>query len=883
MKRFKVLLCCLILAASLSTGYVFAEEPVIPGSPWSTEGEVVSATNVGGKYYMNAPEAFYLGSETLSGDYTVSTTLVGSEDRLAETDRYDAGILAWYFDQDNWISLSVSWWNGFATGKVVDVLTVICENGNLVYKDHYFDNSAYAGFKVFQKGPTEEIELSVSRAYDAQNGFDVFSFYVEDELIYVENIGFSAGSAMRGADVKTGFVCSAANTVFSFSKIKIQYPGIDGQPVEYAPIAGVEGTKAAGNWSFTDGKFSVAAAESSPRNHVILKNEYAAQNYKLEVTAELSEVREGSEVLISGFYLSSNQFLFFYLRKGGDGWTAVAKGILGSAPMEESAAVEVSDPIVLTVQKIGATMEFSLGGSRLFFLENEALAVGTDVLFGAGQVNATFAAELSELAYKAYDFYQQTVDGVNYWISAKDMLSVEIGEGSLTILSEAERETIVLWEANTSGKVEFSSEFSGTATEFGQYIYYADQNHYVAVIIGEGKAVLKSVVGGVENFSEVGLSGEVTSLRSTMNGYEFNVSAGETVLFDKVRIEGIDLSSQFQVGLFAKGGELAATGIDIKGFVPFEDQIVGEYILRGDSYETWQLVGEKLVGSLVNGTTWNQTLAFRSLGKTPSEGYNVGAAIQVTQQTGTEWKAGLLPWYVDAGNFVYVWLSQWSGASPTITMICYLDGQVCGEGFRETPVFFNLTDVNELEISVSGDEVRVYLNQNFAPVAVTTFEGLGSKSETATFMGFNIFNVTSEFSKIAISDGERIFANTIPPEISMVGSIPESGTVGTKIVIPIFMAEGATGEAATEVTVTLGGERIELTKNSFTPASEGSYVVTVVATDLWGVTSTQEFHILVQAAEEPARGCGCGSSVGAASGYGVIFLGAVLAIRKKKQ
>jgi hypothetical protein len=215
---------------------------------------------------------------------------------------------------------------------------------------------------------------------------------------------------------------------------------------------------------------------------------------------------------------------------------------------------------------------------------------------------------------------------------------------------------------------------------------------------------------------------------------------------------------------------------------------------------------------------------------------------------------------------------------------------VCAPEWRETPVTCNIEDLNYLEIGIKGDEVSVYLNKGFAPAYRVNFEGLGSVEATAPFLAFNIFNVSAEFSELAISDGERIFKNEIAPSVSMIGDKVTTATVGKKVSIPVVVASSAieTGSAQVTIKVTFNGEEITLEKNSFIPQTAGEYVVTITATDDWSLTTTEVYTITVTEAQDGDSNVddgktGCTSSMGVSSTLMLAVFGiATVALKKRR-
>lgn len=879
-KIWTFLLAALFTLGLLSgLGGVFAEET----SSWSTDTETgkIKVANEATKFYLNSASAFYpIGS--VSGDYTVTTKIKGDKS-IADTtsDRYDVGVLAWYLDQNNWVSFSAAWWAGFSESKVTSMLITVADNGALAYHDHFFDNPTYNTAAVYQKYSNDETELSVKKAYDAENNYDVYTFFAEGEELYSLNIGVSAKH--RAAAAKTGYVGSCTDAGFIFDDIKLMVPGPDGGDADYQSVTGdPEGVKGVGGWTYAEEKYSVTATGNAVQNHIILPNQFSALNYSLTVTAALSEVTADTELMVSGWYIGQSDQIMFSLKNSAEGYKFVLEGkVKGVAVTPQEAACTPGANVEMSVQKIGNTLTFLNGEDTVFTLKNDAFSDGTNCLIGVGNAKAVIGAAIEEIAYNAYDFYRTSINDVSYRVSAKDMESFTVTDGTYELLAEEDTYSVVIWDSNTSGKLDYKAEFSGAATNYGLYLYYADADNNIALIVSEDNIQLKTIMEGQETNENFASSGLASSLSLSLLGKAVSAKVGETPIFTDKVIDGIDIVSKFEIGFFAKGGTLTVSDLVTEGFTPFSDKAEGDYILRGDSYSTWRTEEGKLIGDLTNGTTWNQTLAFRANDKLPSAGYYVGTTMQVTQKTGTEWKAGVLPYYADGGNFVYVWISQWAEQGVTILMHSFLNGEISGETWRETAVTCDITALNYLEIKVSGDTVSVYLNKSFSPVAVASFSGLGEKTG-ANFMGFNIYQVSAEFSNVTISDS-RIFKNTEKPTISVIGTTPTTGMVGTEIKLPVYTGSTSSADGAVEIEVEVyyGEEKITLQKNAFTPTKAGEYKIVVTATDEWGNTENESFTVNVAAKAADEKGCkGCKSSASAV--FLMLAAVAVAAFKKKR-
>lgn len=853
------------------------EGDATPQSAWSYDSSTgkTTAINSNGMWYANVADGMYLADgKTATGDYTISTTFVGTAG-ITSAARHDVGLFAYYHDANNWISFSVSWWNGFSDGKVTDLLIAECNGGVLSYYDHYFDNPTYNYGDItasYNKVQTDSITLSVSKEYDVENKYDVYTFYVDGNEFVSKNFGLSASASVKNDSSKFGYVCFASDSTFTFDEITVSSPGPDGSPVSYADVTGApEGTKGVGSWAYNSGAYSTTATDTGVyQNHVIAANSLKSGNYKVGYSVELSNVNENSQVLLSGWYAGKNDKMLYIVKKTANGYTVEQNGVLSGSAIEngEAKAITANDNVInLTIEKSGWKVTLKQDDNVLFTYTSDALDAGTDILFGAGNVTATITPTVTELPYVAYDFYKTTISNVEYTVSAKDKQSVKVTDTGITMNAEADNVTRIIYASGTSGYIDLSATFAG-ATTYGMYVYYMNEQNNVLVEVNGANVALIVTASGTKTTENFTATDAVSTLTAKLRGKDLSVYSGDTAIFENKEVASIDIVNTFKIGFTAKDGNATVSNINKVGFVANTDRIDGDYILKGPSYSTWQLEGETLKGDCTNGTAWTATNAYKQIDKMPIEGgYSIGFAAQVVGKANTEWKYGVIPFCVGA-DFIMVWISQQADAGVEIVATGWFNGAAWGETFRYVGVSLNITELNLVEVRVEGDTVSVYLNKSYAPAFSTTFEGLSAierkdseGKDKASYMGFNIFNTSTNFSQITYQNNldSRIFADTEAPDVQTIGTMPTTAKVGEEVRLATFISSDSS--ATVTVECTLNGENVKIEKNRFTADKAGEYVVKVTATDLWGNSDTQEYKITVTESKKS----GCGGAVLASS------------------
>ena len=313
------------------------------------------------------------------------------------------------------------------------------------------------------------------------------------------------------------------------------------------------------------------------------------------------------------------------------------------------------------------------------------------------------------------------------------------------------------------------------------------------------------------------------------------------------------------VGAFATGN----TTLTIEGFIvdgSFHANDVREqdgWSVRGPRPDTWTVDAQDGVAdisvAMEGGTSiWN-THAWTQASYAPSEGYIVSAQVQVSAKDGAEIKYGLIP-YINGGDVVYVWISQWTGAAAMICLNGTINGAAVfsGNGFMETAITIDMEAVNTLEVEILPDgSLNVYLNKSLSPTVATKIEGLAGKPVGS--YGISAQNVDATFTDVQIGK-ERAYSVVNEVIINLPANFPTTGVVGQKVnlgVITASLAGDGIGTAPTPaITVTdPDNEPVELSGVIFTPEKAGEYTVTIIATDSWGNSATQTKTIVVTAAD----------------------------------
>lgn len=554
------------------------------------------------------------------------------------------------------------------------------------------------------------------------------------------------------------------------------------------------------------------------------------------------------------------------------------------------------EPITVTVEKkynsatnmdaytttVSGTLTDGTPAELTLATDEFSMSVGFGGKIGLYSFNATtevtnFTAEYAgavEYDYEPYTWFTRS----SFHVSAPSLYAVTFANNDADITMQAQETGITRFWISTSAKnvyedITVSADFTLSAEgSYGMYLNYGSDTDNVRLEAGANGLELIATQGGNEQTwtytASLTLTGEhaiaatrkadgTVSVKLDGSAVSFTPAEGEAVA--SVLIEQLADLDVLNVGAFATGN----TTLTIEGFIvdgSFHANDVREqdgWSVRGPRPDTWTVDAQDGVAdisvAMEGGTSiWN-THAWTQTSYAPPEGYIVSAQVQVSAKDGAEIKYGLIP-YINGGDVVYVWISQWTGAAAMICLNGTINGAAVfsGNGFMETAITIDMEAVNTLEVEILPDgSLNVYLNKSLSPTVATKIEGLAGKPVGS--YGISAQNVDATFTDVQIGK-ERAYSVVNEVIINLPANFPTTGVVGQKVnlgVITASLAGDGIGTAPTPaITVTdPDNEPVELSGVIFTPEKAGEYTVTIIATDSWGNSATQTKTIVVTAAD----------------------------------
>ncbi len=625
----------------------------------------------------------------------------------------------------------------------------------------------------------------------------------------------------------------------------------------------------------------------------------------------------GGTAGLVAWYEDENNYILAVCGNGKYGFTGKLLGM----PIAQSAQADLSEAVTkITVYKRGSALELLVNdmaeGDGVRFEDTLLQAAASYGLCASGAATFDELTIDDAIDYKPYSWYMTELNDRETFVSAAAMGGVAYDEDGGAYVFRAdgvtdERDTSVYWATDYYDKAEISAVFTGVEqnTEYGLYGWLQDQSKYVLAKVTPGGVVIISTFGESPETKDFALpadfdyAGEHTLAVAVVND-KITVTLDGVAVAQNVAVSGIDHDKKARLGIAVSHTAVNAV-VTESGYTSFTPVVDGGWTMQGNRYNSWTVEEDGTVnGSLVGGTVFLRTLALKD-NVDGKKDYFMSANVKITEHTGAEWKAGFAPYYVDGDNYVFVWFTRWADGSPKIGVTAKLNGAVLPPEWRETDFSYGFFETNALEVSIEGNKLSVYVNKQFLPVVSYELDGLSERVMTGAKSALYVNNVSATFGNIITFGDKRAVINTDKPTISMTGTKPTTGKVGTRVTLPIITASNDAGDTLTvEKTVTgPDGESVEIEKNGFTPTVAGKYTVTCTCTDMWGNTTVEEFVVTVEDADGVdggdttpsendkksnlglALGLGIGIPAVLAAAAGVVFLlikKGVIKLKRKK-
>lgn len=833
---------------------------------WERDGENVISNN-----NTSERDNFYFLENTVIGNNTITVDIKGTMGS-PNSKNVHAGFVPWYIDGDNFVVVYIEWASHDrptdirciqVTGKVNGKAFFVGEGASFNQKE--WNDIWCDGIKYPIKNG---VRLSVTtKLSNVGNSVEFIATLKDLEDNELKSSTVSIRDIVQYASVPAKVGLYAFNDTVTFSNISVVDSKEDNRNyVKYGDFV-ANGAE----WSMSDSVYSVNASSITDllNNNAILNNILTDKSYKISVSVALSELQDANGVGLVAWHKDSYNYLIAYVEKTSSGSYIGFKGVLtngidkdlSQTIIDEKIEYKGGDISKLELVKRSSLFTLTVGDSTASVKIDEMLEAANYGLAVYGASASFSEIKVEAVEFNEFDVYSDSFGTkTDYEISAKDNYSITLEDGVFTLPESAidvngEKNTYVLWTTNYFDIASISAKFTAIeGGKWGLYPWYNNSNNYVLVTVSSDGIVVDGKFDTWSDSKTIALpegfvfEGDHT-LYAEINLGKLTIKLDEETLDVDYTVDGLDNTLSPKVGFVATSKALIVSDIAVDGFKTRSTIVNGDWEFRGGAHaDTWTIGSNgEIIGKLLGGTEWQHTLALRK--GIDSKDFYMSASIYVTETEASEYKTGLLPYYKDENNYVFVWLSKWADGSPCIVITAKVNGSVIGKEWREQQVTYNYVgEVNEVEIRINGDVVEVYLNRSFNPSYQATFEGLSNRDIEGSYVGFNISNTGATFASFNIDEEERSFVNEEKPVIEAVTKPTTSGSVDKSIKLPIISATSPSGETVTAIgkVIDPNGNEVEIKNGSFVPTIEGTYKVIYTCKDLWGnEAEPYEFEIVV--------------------------------------
>ncbi|OQC11183.1 MAG: hypothetical protein BWX74_00303 [Tenericutes bacterium ADurb.Bin087] len=323
--------------------------------------------------------------------------------------------------------------------------------------------------------------------------------------------------------------------------------------------------------------------------------------------------------------------------------------------------------------------------------------------------------------------------------------------------------------------------------------------------------------------------------------------------------ESLLINNNPKIGFYGYNcGEVTLSDLEFNGnrlepydplTIPFGTRTEGDWDFTGSNNgANWTYDNGELTEVWEYISTDDRYLEVTAFTDNVDHNYHFGAKLKFTQRFGNKSLIGIYPYYLDANNYLLVYL----GYEDIVTklVVCgKINGNYLGgvEYLADEINDYNYTLDTKLEISVEDDNVSIYLGNTLRETYAFTFarQTFGERELTNAKVGFVAFNASCVIKEIQKKES-RIFEFTPTeqdvPIIYEIGTRPTYVSLDSTIELPTYQAFNFNGEIIDhQIEVTKpNGDKINLASgiNSFvadqTTNEENKYVINVTAIDEWG-------------------------------------------------
>lgn len=145
---------------------------------------------------------------------------------------------------------------------------------------------------------------------------------------------------------------------------------------------------------------------------------------------------------------------------------------------------------------------------------------------------------------------------------------------------------------------------------------------------------------------------------------------------------------------------------------------------------------------------WMNANAVSAIGNTSTYTVKADAVATSIDNSKTEWKYAIFPWFINKQNYVCAWVDIKADGFKAISINGEINHVELGWSSDALPANFDMTQSHSISVSVVPGSVTVYVDGS----KIVTRAITGMTYFTGVKTGFNVYNSVTNFTNIAVND-----------------------------------------------------------------------------------------------------------------------------------
>lgn len=146
--------------------------------------------------------------------------------------------------------------------------------------------------------------------------------------------------------------------------------------------------------------------------------------------------------------------------------------------------------------------------------------------------------------------------------------------------------------------------------------------------------------------------------------------------------------------------------------------------------------------------TWMNNNAITEIGSTSTYKVKFDASATSVDNSKTEWKYGVFPWFINKQNYVCAWVDVTASGFKAVSINGAINNTEIGWTSLALPSNFDITQNHSVSITVSSSTITISVDGS--NIGSKTISGMTNFNGVK--VGFNVFNCVTTFNNIAVNN-----------------------------------------------------------------------------------------------------------------------------------